>query len=188
MGDGLKRAFAAAKATRKIREIRIATPGLVLPKPEHVTWLAWIGTLKTGDKVLVCRYPDCTAIFETTVRVDAKGKVRLNDGSREEWSGYMVKSLPGGGDRFLAPVPAPRIVVTHMPGNLSGYAARYEPDNGELIFVFDALPLVPHRPDTFWDGGPLKIPGPAYVPTKVDDMTAGEFRLLEAILEKRKTP
>lgn len=105
MGDGLKRARVAARASRK--QARLPPPGLMCPKPNYAEWSAWMVTLKTGDEVVVCHLLSGTAIYVSRVRRTPGGKLYLEDGhaDRLDWSTNMTKTLSVGGERFLAPLP-----------------------------------------------------------------------------------
>ncbi len=86
-------------ATRYISDI-------VVQKMSHADWSAWVKTLKTGDVVIVCYYAGGRAIYKATVRVTPTGKVFL-EGRRDrlDWGKHQSTSTPGGGERFIAPLP-----------------------------------------------------------------------------------
>lgn len=84
--------------------------GITVKRPDMDEWKAWTSTLKTGDVVLVCEYPSNRSIYKVDVRVTPTGKVYLNDRhsrDRKDWAKNMVTSTPGGGDRFIVPLPVP---------------------------------------------------------------------------------
>lgn len=79
----------------------------VVEKMPRDEWAAWVKNLKTGDVVIVCYYAGGQAIHKAAVRVSPTGKVFL-DGRRDrtDWGKYQRTTTPGGGDRFIAPLPA----------------------------------------------------------------------------------
>ncbi len=77
-------------------------------RPNETEWRAWVATLKTGDVVIVCDWVRSEVIFKASVRVTPTGKVYLADAVRErtDWGRRMATYIPGGGERFIAPVSA----------------------------------------------------------------------------------
>ena len=68
-------------------------------------WNAWIESLKTGDEVLVCNWISKCAIYRAAVRVTPTGRIHIADRrDRADWRSPCVH-VPGGGDRFISPVP-----------------------------------------------------------------------------------
>lgn len=75
-------------------------------RPRTEDWNKWVRTLKTGDLVMVRYAGSDKAIFCVRVRVTKMGRVLLENHGRDrcDWSRGVV-SLPGGGERYISPVP-----------------------------------------------------------------------------------
>jgi hypothetical protein len=84
--------------TRAVGGVRVQRPG-----ERRAEWGAWLARLKTGDEVLVCHCETGQSIFIDRVRVTPTGRIHIGR-DRINWRAEGVH-VPGGGDRFIAPIP-----------------------------------------------------------------------------------
>ena len=101
----LGRTFVAASTTPSPRS---RLPDVSMSDFNEVAWKAWIGSLRTGDRVLVAHWPSGRSITISTVRISPTGRLHVIGQygfERANWRNGSARSTSYGGRRFIAPVP-----------------------------------------------------------------------------------